>query len=311
MATVTSDFISGLFTNFSVIFEEEFLAADTAVDYERYCTVVNSQTDTESYNFLDVVPKMVEFLDERQIQGQSALTFNIKNRRWEVTIGVDRVTLSDDKYGLIKPRIAQLGREAARFPAELAASVLATGASNVGYDGSNFFDTNHVQGSVAAQSNKLTGTGTTLAQFRADVIAARTAMSKFQDGSGRYMGLNGDLIVIGPTLRDVAEQLINTNIIALSSGTQQSNVLRGSFDIMVDPWIEFYNPSGHSNDWYLLDTKSVIKPLIFQWREAPEFVAQDKVDDFHVFNTDQFLYGVRARFNAGPALWYMALQIVN
>ena len=137
-------------------------------------------------------------------------------------------------------------------------------------------------------------------------------MNKFVDGAGRYMGINADLMVIGPTLRDIAEQLINTNIIALSSGTQQSNILKGAFDIMVDPWIEFYNPTGHSTgDWYLLNTQEVMKPLVFQWRMPPEFVAVDRPDDSNVFRTDAYYYGVRSRFNAGPALWFLAVQTTN
>lgn len=309
---VTSDFLSPLFTAYSCIFDEAFLAADSAVDYERYCTIVNSTTDTNSYNFLDVVPKMQEWFDERNIQGMSAFNFSVKNRRWEVTIGVDRPTYEDDTYNLVKPRVAQLGREAARFPAELAASVLASGQVNVCYDGADYYSTSHQQGVTGNQANLLTGTGTTLSAFRADVIAARVGLNKFQDGAGRYMGLNGDLLVCGPTMRDVAEQLINTNIIALSSGTQQSNVLKGAFDIMVDPWIEFYNPSGHSTgDWYLLNTMEVMKPLVFQWRIPPDFTAVDKPEDYPVFSKDTYYYGVRSRFNAGGALWFLSVQTQN
>jgi phage major head subunit gpT-like protein len=90
-----------------------------------------------------------------------------------------------------------------------------------------------------------------------------------------------------------------------------SNVLKGAFDIMVDPWIEYYNPSGHSNDWYLLNTSEPVKPLNFQWREPPEFTALDNPQEYQVFMKDEYYYGVRSRFNCGPAMWFLAVQNVN
>ena len=62
MAVITSDFLAGLFTNFRVIWQDAFLAAAANNPYDRYCTVVPSGTDTESYNWLGTVPKMREWI---------------------------------------------------------------------------------------------------------------------------------------------------------------------------------------------------------------------------------------------------------
>lgn len=58
--------------------------------------------------------------------------------------------------------------------------------------------------------------------------------------------------------------------------------------------------------WYLLDTSRPIKPLIWQVRETYEFQAVTNPADHNVFMTDRYLYGVRARVNAGFGLWQMA-----
>lgn len=305
MAVVTSDFLGALFTSYRVLWEDAFLAAQSAVQYQRYCTIVPSDTDTESYNWLGSVPRMREWLDERALQGLGSYTYSLRNRHFESTIEVDRNTMEDDKYGLIRPRIVQLAQEAARFPSELAVTALVAGSSTAGYDGVNYFSASHTEESSGTQSNTNVGTGTTLAQVRADFIAARTAMRRTKDGAGRPMNLQPDLVIIPPDLEDVFEQLMHTNMIALSSGSQQSNVLLNAADILVDALLT------DTNDWYLLNTSQAMKPLIFQWRKQPEFVALDNPRDQEAFMRRKFFYGVDERCAAGFGLWQLAQKITN
>lgn len=64
--------------------------------------------------------------------------------------------------------------------------------------------------------------------------------------------------------------------------------------------------TGTETPWYLFDTSKPVKALIFQDRNPPELTARERADDPNVFDKDQFLYGVRARGNAGYGLWQMA-----
>lgn len=311
MAVVTSDFLQALFTNYRVIWEQAFLAAETAIDYERFCTVTQSQTATESYDWLGTVPQMQKWIDERQLSGLNAYNYSLTNEHYEVTIEVDRNTIEDDKYHLIQPRIVQLGQEAARFPAKVASQTLAQGASMPCYDGSNFFATTHVVAGQSAQSNLITSTGTALANVRADFVTSRTAMRRFKDEAGRPMNLKPDLILIPPDLEDVFDQMLHTDQIALTTGTQMTNVLKGAADVMVDANLTDLNPSGHSDDWYLLCTNEPVKPLIAQWRKQPEFVALDAPDSEAVFMRRRYAYGVDSRFAIGYGLWFMACQVAS
>jgi len=58
--------------------------------------------------------------------------------------------------------------------------------------------------------------------------------------------------------------------------------------------------------WYLLDCSQAIKPLIWQEREPYTFEQQTSPGDDAVFNNNEFVYGVRARVNAGYGLWQLA-----
>lgn len=63
---------------------------------------------------------------------------------------------------------------------------------------------------------------------------------------------------------------------------------------------------GAGTPWYLLDTTRAIRPIIWQERESYDFTQVTRHDDERVFMTDNYLYGVRARANAGYGLWQLA-----
>lgn len=65
--------------------------------------------------------------------------------------------------------------------------------------------------------------------------------------------------------------------------------------------------AGVGEPWYLLDTTRHIKPLIWQVREAPSMTIRDDPNNSdHVFNNDEYVYGVQCRSNAGFGLPQMA-----
>jgi len=68
--------------------------------------------------------------------------------------------------------------------------------------------------------------------------------------------------------------------------------------------------AGYSGDnWYLLDTKRSLKPLIFQDRKGMQFVAMDNPNDEAVFTNKTFRYGVDTRCNVGYGFWQMAIGV--
>jgi phage major head subunit gpT-like protein len=64
--------------------------------------------------------------------------------------------------------------------------------------------------------------------------------------------------------------------------------------------------AGPGNAWYLLDTRTAMRPIVFQKRS--EYEMQQMVDgkDEQVFMRDMFRFGVRARVNVGYTLPHIA-----
>jgi phage major head subunit gpT-like protein len=71
---------------------------------------------------------------------------------------------------------------------------------------------------------------------------------------------------------------------------------------------------GSGAPWFLLCTKRPLKPIIYQERKAPNFVARDKETDENVFDRNEFVYGVDMRCNVGfglPQLAWGSKQTLN
>ncbi|NBH76193.1 Mu-like prophage major head subunit gpT family protein [Rodentibacter pneumotropicus] len=78
--------------------------------------------------------------------------------------------------------------------------------------------------------------------------------------------------------------------------TTQSNITKGS---------QAGKPA-----FYVLDTTNSIKPLIWQERTRPEIETKfDPSKSDTVFMEDQYVWGVRARGNAGFAFWQLAHRV--
>lgn len=63
---------------------------------------------------------------------------------------------------------------------------------------------------------------------------------------------------------------------------------------------------GNGTPWFLIDNSRALKPIIFQSRKKPQFVAKDNPTDDNVFHKKEFLYGVDARYNVGYGFWQFA-----
>lgn len=63
---------------------------------------------------------------------------------------------------------------------------------------------------------------------------------------------------------------------------------------------------GAGAPWFLLDVSRAVRPIIWQERVKYEFQQLTAEDNEEVFKNDRYLYGVRARVNAGFGLWQLA-----
>lgn len=181
-----------------------FNRALTTVDplYKQIATVTPSTTDVETYAWLGDIPGMREWIGDREIQNLAASGYTIKNKDFELTIGIDRNAIEDDKIGLYNPSVEMLAQSAAMHPDELVFALLASGFSAKCYDGKPFFSDAHQVGKKTA-SNKGT------AQLSLDAyIAARAGMMSLTNAKGRALNIVPDLLVVPPALEAKAREIL-------------------------------------------------------------------------------------------------------
>ena len=147
--------LSALFTAFKAAFASGFSAAES--NYQKIATVVPSTTGAEEYGWLGEFPQMREWLGDRVITGITTHGYTIKNKPFELTVGVPRDKIEDDQYGIYSPMMTHMGKASAEQPDGLVFGLLKTGNVSLCYDGQNFFDTDHPvideAGNTVTQSN--------------------------------------------------------------------------------------------------------------------------------------------------------------
>lgn len=291
---VTSDFLAGLMTNFRVVFKQ---ALDEAVKdnmlYKEISTQFDSVTDQESYGWMGANPNMSEWTDVRAVKDLKAYDYTLKNKHYEGTIGVNRDTLEDDKYGMIAPRIRGLAYRAARHINQVMVSQLDDGETLLAYDGGAFFSDSRTIGDSGTIDNLLAGAYSASADnIRAGLAAAFARMQLFADDKGMAMGLIPDLVVCSPAMYIAMLNALRTDV---AGETRPEAGIFKPERVFPSPWIDL-----DTDDYYVLSTKGVeVKPLIFQLRKNIEFVALDNPTDENVFMKNTFYYGVDDRFAAG------------
>lgn len=131
--------------------------SQAAPQYPQFCTIVPSTTSTEEYGWLGSFPNMREWLGDRVLHGIKSHGYSIKNKSYELTVGVPRPAIEDDQYGVYAPMMEELGRGAAANPDQLVFGAIKNAPSTLCYDGQYFFDTDHpvidASGAVQSQAN--------------------------------------------------------------------------------------------------------------------------------------------------------------
>lgn len=302
---ITTDLLDSLRKGFSKRFQDAF-AAQVPM-YGQIATELPSSTRSNVHGFMDRLPKMREWVGERVIHNFAERSFEIRNRKFEETIGVKREDIEDDNLGLYTPMFDMLGQQARMYPDDLVLELLESGTTELCYDGQNFFDTDHPKNmddsGAGTQSNNFTSKALSHDNYQ----SVRTSMRKLVGADGRPLGVSPTHLLVPPALEKTALQILNAEMVAEGTGDATvavSNVLRGTTKLIV--WDRLTSDT----TWYLLDLSKPIKPFVFQNRDAPEFTYLNKGDNENVFMRDEYLYGVRARGNAGFALWFLAARAI-
>lgn len=131
--------------------------------WQSIATPVNSTTGTEEYGWIGKLPNVREWIGDRVVQNISTSSYSIKNKTYELTIGVEREHIEDDNLGVYTPLFQEMGQSAAGFPNLELFALLKAGFATACYDKQFFFDTDHPviaeDGSTASVANTDGGAG--------------------------------------------------------------------------------------------------------------------------------------------------------
>ncbi len=291
---VNRDTLNDINRNLKTLFNKAL--ETTKSPWERVATLVQSTSARNDYKWLGNWPKMREWIGDKVIKALTAHEYSIKNKSFEVTIGVDRDDIEDDELGIYGPQATEAGQSAAEWPEDIVTDLINGAFDTVCYDGQYMIDTDHpVKG--ASVSNKSTAALSAASQAAAEASlgAARLAMQTIKDEDGRNLKIKPRLLVVPPALEITAGKLANNDKLDDNS----PNPYKGTVEGLVWP--------GLTSDtaWFLLDVSRSLKPFIFQQRQAPKFVSQTDMTADDVFMRKQFKYGAEARGAGGYGFWQL------
>lgn len=119
------------------------LLATAASQWERVATRVPSITGENEYGWMGNLPGVREWIGDRQVQNISTSGYRIRNKDYELTLGVERNHIEDDNIGIYGPLFQQMGASVGSQYDLSAYGLLKAGWTTPCYDGQYFFDTDH------------------------------------------------------------------------------------------------------------------------------------------------------------------------
>jgi phage major head subunit gpT-like protein len=67
----------------------------------------------ETYGWLGQFPQLRDWIGPRHVRNLKAHKFTIANRKFESTVAIQRDNISDDKLGIFKPSVSEMGHPGA------------------------------------------------------------------------------------------------------------------------------------------------------------------------------------------------------
>ncbi|MEX2450916.1 MAG: Mu-like prophage major head subunit gpT family protein [Rhodospirillales bacterium] len=154
--------IRNLYISFSAAFRDGL--GQAAPQWELIAARIPASTKEQDYGWLGKIPRVREWIGDRVVQNIMSHGYSIKEKPFELTVGVDRDDIETDNLGQYSMLFTELGRSIAAWPDELIWPFLVAGFSNLCYDGQPFFDTDHPvldeDGNTISVANTDGGSGT-------------------------------------------------------------------------------------------------------------------------------------------------------
>lgn len=111
--------------------------------HAQVATMVPSTQLEQKYGWLGKFPNVSEWIGPRNVHNLQQHDYSIKEKPWELTIGVDRDHIETDNLGIYTPMFQEMGQSTGAHWDQLTFDLLKNGWSTDCYDGQPYFDTDH------------------------------------------------------------------------------------------------------------------------------------------------------------------------
>jgi phage major head subunit gpT-like protein len=314
---ITQASLDIIFRAANLQFQQALLSTPSWAD--QIATTIPMATRQVTFGWMDRLPILREWVGNRVVNAATTHARNVTVKPFELTLALDKFDVRDDQMGIFSFGVQSMGEQARKWPDQQLARWLRSDASTVNsYDGVPQFSTVHPtnggdvsgpsqaggfggnQSVPATQSNLAVSTALSADNY----AAARAAMQAFVGADGQPLGVIPDLLVVPPALEQIGRLILEASFISninSNSTAPQENIWKNSARLLVIPEL-----ATKSTNWWLFDTKKVVKPLIWNLRDAPVFTARTSPADPAVFDAHQFMYGIEARGVPSESLWFLS-----
>lgn len=139
---INSDNLTKLRTGFSAAMKKG-LSGTAAPVSPKVAMTVPSSTKELRYGWMGKLPRVREWIGNRVIQNISESDYAIREKAFELTVGVDRDDIETDNLGIYSTLFEAIGEATITDPEQMIWDLLKNGFNTNCYDNQYFFDTDH------------------------------------------------------------------------------------------------------------------------------------------------------------------------
>lgn len=277
-----------------------------------------SDQASEEYRWLGMSPVMREWIGGRHAKGFRDNGIIVRNKIFEATLEVLVDELRRDKTGQIMVRVDELAARAVTHEASLLSTLILGGATTLGYDGQNFFDTDHTEGdNTTNQSNKIdvdisalpaavhgSTTAPSPEEMQAAILTAIQTILGFKDDQNEPMNemARRFLVMVPTSLWSVTAAATRNPMLGNGASSTIPALAGFSIDTVVNPRIT------DGATFFVFRSDGQVKPFILQEEQGIRVDALAEGSD-EEFKNRRHLYGITAIRNVALAYWAHAVQV--
>lgn len=238
--------------------------------------------------------------------------FSIQSRRWGRGLKISTDDLDDDRFGVFREIINDLGASVAKLPQTLIWSWLLEGDQTTGpsgtlftgrdmtcIDGLAFFSASHKvnieDSSLSTQSNLLTSTALSAANFE----VARAALVNMKNTEGQPIGRQPTHIYVPPALVKTAADILYTVNISTGGDNTQGNAFGPQLKRPKMTIVEVPELSADPTKWYIASKSDIGSPLIWQVTKPFELIPKIDPTSANQFYDDMAEWLAKGRAEVG------------